>query len=356
MLVCARSLAVLVLSLAVAPSLPAQEVRSDTLFTVEKYLDFEQVADPQISPDGSQVIYARRYVDKLADRWESALWIMGADGSRNRFLVRGSSPRWSPDGTRIAYLAEGQPRGAQIHVRWMDAEGATTQVSRLTDPVADIQWSPDGNWIGFSMTVPMTSTWKIDMPSAPTGATWTKAPRHVESLHYRQDRRGFTEPGFTHLFVIPSEGGTPRQVTSGKWSVGARFDLLSQGAGWSWTPDGRTIVFDGMRDSTRADMNYRQSNVYAVDVATGSIRQLTPSRGTWSSPVVSPGGRLVAFSGYADTSRASYHADDVWVMNLDGSGIRNLTPALDSDPSTLRWSRDGSGIYFSVGDRGTANV
>jgi dipeptidyl aminopeptidase/acylaminoacyl peptidase len=351
-----RRAVALVAALWLAPFLPAQETRSDTLFTVEKYLDYEQVADPQISPDGSQIIYTRRYVDKLADRWESALWIMGSDGSRNRFLVRGSSPRWSADGTRIAYLADGQPRGTQIHVRWMDAEGATTQVSRLTDPVGDIQWSPDGKWIGFSMTVPATSTWKIDMPSPPSGATWTKAPRHVESLHYRQDRRGFTEPGFTHLFVIPAEGGTPRQVTSGKWSVGARFDGLASGVGWSWTTDGRRIVFDGLRDSTGADMNYRHSNVYSVDVATGSIRQLTPSRGTWSAPVVSPDGRFIAFTGYTDTLRASYRADDVWVMSLDGSGMRNITPALDRDPSILRWARDGSGVYFSVGDRGTSNV
>jgi dipeptidyl aminopeptidase/acylaminoacyl peptidase len=85
------------------------------------------VGNPQVSPDGRQIIYTRRWVDKMNDRWESSLWIMNADGGRNRFLADGSSARWSPDGTRIAFLREGEPRGTQIFVRWMDAEGATSR-------------------------------------------------------------------------------------------------------------------------------------------------------------------------------------------------------------------------------------
>src|SRR5687768_15169675 len=168
MLVRLRSLAVVSLGLSLAPALPAQEVRSDTLFTVEKYLDYEQVADPQISPDGSQVIYTRRYVDKLADRWESALWLVNADGSKNRFLLKGSNARWSPDGTRIVFQADGEPIGTQIFVRWMDAEGATSQITRVSDPTGDIKWSADGKSITFSMFVPSKNELKIDMPAAPS--------------------------------------------------------------------------------------------------------------------------------------------------------------------------------------------
>src|ERR687885_933498 len=108
MLLKSRPAAMLVtaaLSLAPTPAIVAQETRSDTLFTVEKYLDYEQVADPQISPDGTQIVYTRRYVDKLNDRWESALWIVNVDASRHRFLLKGSNARWSPDGTRILYTA-----------------------------------------------------------------------------------------------------------------------------------------------------------------------------------------------------------------------------------------------------------
>ena len=62
----------------------------------------------------------------MNDSRESSLWIMNVDGSRNQFLVDGSGARWSPTGDRIAYVAEGEPEGAQIWVRWMDAEGATS--------------------------------------------------------------------------------------------------------------------------------------------------------------------------------------------------------------------------------------
>ena len=114
---------VLMAALLVAPSVAtAQETASDTLLTVNHYLDWEQVADPQVSPAGAQIIYTRRWVNQVEDRWDSALWIMNADGSRNRFLVKGSSARWSPDGTRIAYFADGEPKGTQVFVRWMDAE------------------------------------------------------------------------------------------------------------------------------------------------------------------------------------------------------------------------------------------
>jgi dipeptidyl aminopeptidase/acylaminoacyl peptidase len=123
----------------------AQEVASDTLLTVDHYLDWEQVADPQISPDGAQVVYTRRWVNKVDDKWESALWIMNADGSHHRFLVKGSDARWSPDGTRILYLAEGEPKGTQVFVRWMDTEGASSQVTRVAEMPSVPKWAPAGN-------------------------------------------------------------------------------------------------------------------------------------------------------------------------------------------------------------------
>ena len=58
---------------------------------------------------------------------------MNADGSKNRFLVRGSGARWSPTGDRIVYTAQGEPRGSQIFVRYMDAEGATSQITRVDE-------------------------------------------------------------------------------------------------------------------------------------------------------------------------------------------------------------------------------
>jgi len=340
--------------LAAATLAGAQEKHSDTLLTVDHYLDFEQVGDPQISPDGKQIVYTRRYVNKIDDRWDSALWIMNADGSHNRMLGKGASPVWSPDGTRIAFLKEGEPRGTQIFVRYMDAEGATSQITRADESPSDVRWSPDGKWLGFSMFVSSPKTWKIDMPEAPKGAKWTPAPRYETSLHFKQDRVGFMESGRRHLFVAPADGGSPRQLTRGEWSVGSRFDALDGGVGYDWTPDSRSIVFDGFADST-SDMNYRSSYIYVVDVATAAMRRLTAQDGAWSGPAVSPDGRKIAYRGYTQV-KDSYHASELYLMNADGSGTQKITGDLDRDVGDVTWSPDGSGLYFTIDDHGTSNL
>src|SRR5260370_2820055 len=78
------------------PAARAQETASDTLLTVEHYLDWEQVADPRLSPDALQVVYTRRYVNRLEDKWESALWCMRAAGAKNRTPGQWPSARCSP--------------------------------------------------------------------------------------------------------------------------------------------------------------------------------------------------------------------------------------------------------------------
>jgi dipeptidyl aminopeptidase/acylaminoacyl peptidase len=342
----------------VAAALPAvgraQETASDSLLTVNHYLDWEQVAEPQLSPDGQQVVYTRRWVNKLEDKWESGLWLMNPDGSHARFLVKGAGARWSPDGTRLAYLADGEPAGTQVFVRWMDASGATTQVTHITNTPADLRWSPDGKTLAFAMLVPEKHDWQISMPAAPPNAKWTPAPRLVDRMHYRQDRRGFSEYGFVHLFLVPADGGTPRQLTTGDWSVGSRFDGQEGSVVYDWTPDGRTIVFDGFKDPA-ADYNYRNAHIYSVDVATRAVRQLTQRPGTWTNPTVSPDGKTIAFTG-ADSSRMSYRASELYVMGVDGSTPRKLSGTLDRDPGSVTWAPDGTGLYFAVGDRGTSNV
>src|ERR1041384_5345763 len=80
--------------------IPTTRANGKDKLSLDLFLDWEYVAAPQLSPDGSQIIYTRRWTDKINDKFESEVWIMNADGSKNRFLVKGNAPQWSPDGKR----------------------------------------------------------------------------------------------------------------------------------------------------------------------------------------------------------------------------------------------------------------
>jgi dipeptidyl aminopeptidase/acylaminoacyl peptidase len=335
-------------------AVPAPERAHADSLVVPDYLDFEEVSDPQISPDGARVLYTREWVDPQRDEHASAVWIVDADGGHNRFLTEGSNARWSPDGERILFIDKDDNGKPQIFVRWMDSAGTKTQVTRVDFTPYAPEWSPDGTQIAFVGIVPAEEPWEIDMPKPPEGAKWTEAPRIVDRLHYRQDRVGYRDPGFSHLFVVPADAGTPRQVTHGEWHVGARFDGLFFGAGYDWMPDGKTIVFDGLKD-VEGDFLYQRSQIYAVDTTTGDLRQLTDEEGYWAEPTVAPDGERIAYVGYPASS-ATYTMPRLYVMASDGSDSRLLTGNFERSPDTPIWAENGRGIYFTAEDQGYGNV
>ncbi len=323
----------------------AQQPAADRL-ALAQYLDWEDVRSPQLSPDGTQILFTRRWIDKINDRWESSIWQMNADGAHQRELVRGSDVQWSPDGTRIAYIARGEPSGQQIFVRWMDAEGGTTQISHLTESPSDLQWAPDGKAIAFAMNVPVRDTaLRIHMPSAPKGAKWTAPPKIVTRLNYRRDRIGFTDESYRHIFVLPANGGTARQLTTGDWDD----------AGPAWSSDGKWIAFSSLRVPDAED-RFRQSNIYAVNVASSAVTQLTHRAGTSRSPVYSPDGRSIAFLAADSVDHSAWAETTLWMMNADGTNPHSVSGTLDRPISGVMWASDNGGVYFTVDDAGSKNL
>jgi dipeptidyl aminopeptidase/acylaminoacyl peptidase len=344
----ARLTLALVALLLSVPQAAASQAATQDRIQVEDWLDWERVRDPQISPDGSRVLYTRERVDKINDSWEGAVWMIDSDGSRNRFLVEGSSPRWAPDGTRIAYTASDDEGRTQIFVRWMDDEGAVSQVTHLTqDGPTGIVWAPDGTRIAFSMRIPpeepTSDLWEVSLPR-PAGAAWTPDPRIVESLVFRQDGVGWVDEGYRHLFVVDAEGGTPRQVTEGEYDHGTP----------AWTTDGTGLLFDGLRIPD-AMYRWQESEIYRVDVATKEVSQLTSRRGPDRTPVPSPDGRYIAYVGN-DTTGTDYIESALYVMEADGSNPRDLTSSMDRSPRGHFWAPDGRGVYFNLPADGRANV
>ena len=333
----ALSAACFALSTAVAGAAAQQRL------ALERYLEMETVSNPQISPGGAHIVYTRGWVDKIDDRRASSLWIMNADGSRNRALTDGGGARWSPDGTRILFTAAGERHGTQLFVRWMDAEGATSQVTRMQNAPSSPRWSPDGRSIAFTSRVDDQADFAgVRLPARPDGASWTAEPKVVERARYKRDRRGYVDTGWTHIFVVPADGGTPRQLTTGAWDHG----------GISWSPDGAEIYFVSYRapDWDRPE-NWQESEIYAVGVQSGDIRRLTERRGPDSGPVPSPDGRLIAYTA-GDEHRDTYRNQKIYVMNSNGSGKRLISGDYDRQSGGLQWAPDGTGLYFNVSREG----
>src|SRR5262249_10550044 len=93
------------------------------LLDKETFMNMESVGNPEISPDGKQIIFTRTWVDKVKDQYRSNLWIVDVDGSRVRELTSGTrndtSPVWSPDGKRVAFLSD-RDGANQLSVMWLD--------------------------------------------------------------------------------------------------------------------------------------------------------------------------------------------------------------------------------------------
>ena len=321
----------------------ASRATAQQRLSLDRYMEMENVSNPQISPDGARIVYAKGWIDKRNDRRESALWMMNADGSRKRRLVDGGGGRWSPDGARILYTAPGDPDGSQLYVRWMDAEGLSTQITRLENGPSNPRWSPDGTWIAFTSRVSDRADFAgVDLPDRPDGAEWEREPKVVERPAYKRDGIGYVDTGWTHVFVVSADGGTPRQLTDGDWNHSSI----------EWSPDGAEIYFTSFRheDADRPE-HWQESEIYAVSIASGEIRRLTNRRGPDSAPMPSPDGSLIAYTGI-DAHDDTYRNQQIHVMNRDGSGSRVISGDYDRQVGPMTWAPDGGGLYFNVSRNG----
>jgi dipeptidyl aminopeptidase/acylaminoacyl peptidase len=316
-------------------------------FSALDIFELEYASDPRISPDGRQVVYARQSNDIMTDRTRSNLWIVDSDGNNHRPLLSSradySAPRWSPDGTRIAYLSDFEG-SQQLYVRWMDT-GQTALVTNLQKSPQALAWSPDGKSLAFSMQVPAKTEPLANPPAKPDGAEWAEPVKVIERVLYRYDGTGYLEPGYSHVFVVPADGGTPRQLTSGDFNHGGAL---------SFTPDGSAIIFSANRQKDW-EHDPRETDVYSISVANGELTQLTDRAGPDGQPVVSPDGHLIAYVGFDERQRG-YENSVLYVMDRDGSNARALTTDFDRAVGDPQWNGNSNGIFVSYDDYGMRRI
>lgn len=316
-------------------------------FAPEDVFSLAWASDPQVSPDGSFVVYTHNFMDIMEDRRRSNLWRIDVDGENARPLTTGAvndrGARIAPDNERVAYLSS-DGRGVQVFVRWMSS-GETLQVTRLDRAPRNLAWSPDGKWLAFAMLVPSRPPTMGTLPARPEGANWAKPPEIVQRAVFRADGAGRLPHGYTHLFVVSANGGAPRQLTSGDHNHGGSI---------AWSPDSESLYFSGNRNED-AELNPSNSEIYRVGLDGGDIEAVTERDGPDNSVAISPDGKMLAWTGYDDRVR-SYQVTHLYVMNSDGSERRQLLPDLDRDVSRPHWSADGKGLYFVYEDRGLTRL
>lgn len=326
----------------------AGSAQSRKVLDKSTFYDMESVTGPAISPDGKLIVFTRSFVDKLKDQYRRSLWITTVDGSRIRELTGDTysarNPVWSPDGTRIAFIADRDGTN-QLFVLFVD-KGEIAQLTHLDREPADLHWSPDGKRILFSTLVPDNdSALPIKLPELPKGAQPAKPATVIDRISWAEDGIGPLPKGKEQIFVVDAVlGGTPQRLTDGKYSYETP----------EWSSDGSKIYVSCI---PKDDPEFERGNseIFVVDLKSGAMTPLTDRVGPDNNPKPSPDGKRIAYTGF-DHQKLSFHLSSLYVMDADGTNKKLWVGNLPSSPAGLTWAKDGSGLYYMMEERGSANL
>ena len=337
------------------------------LITAPDLYSFHWLADPQISPDGSAIIYTYVSVTPKHDGYESSLWIVATSGGAPRQITAGShdsGARWSPDGRRIAFLRatekDGKPEPAQIFILRMDG-GEARQLTNLAKGASAPEWSPDGHTIAFSSTTdPKDADHKDEEKSD---------VRVITRAAYRLNGAGYFDTKHpTHVWTVQAPeiiagAEKAKQLTSGPYSERVA----------AWARDGSRVYFLSDRD---LEPYYRpqSGDLYSISVSGGEPQRVLHLDGMMRSVSLDPSGTRAAFVGAINGNPIrSYSEPDLWIASLDGHATpKNLTANYDYDigsgvggdqapprggsQNTPFWSKDGRFIFVIAAEEGRANL
>ena len=317
------------------------------LFHPMDVFELEWANDPQVSPNGNTVIYVRQSNDIMKDRTRARLWQINSDGSNHKPLLteqtNTSSPRWSPDGKKVAYVSS-KGGSRQIHVLWVDS-GTAGVITQIQEPPSSLSWSPDGKWLAFTMSVKSSTMPIAERRPMPDGASWAQEPITVTTARYQYDGQGIVEPAYRHVFVVPADGGTARQLTEGNYNHHGSL---------AWSKDSQQIYFSAYR-SDEWELVSGESDIYAVDISSQELTQITNEPGAETSPVLSNNGKLLAFN-HKLRRPLAYTPEHIAVMDLSKKKIRLLTKKLDGDAYDFIWSANDESLYFAYQERGLQKI
>jgi len=309
--------------------------------------NMELVSDPQISPDGTKIVFVRNFKDVMTDRNLSNLWISNYDGSNMRPLTTGNqndfSPIWSHDGKKIVFKSNKEDNKMKLYMMWIDTK-ETMPLTNLPQSPAQVAWSNNDKYIAFNMFVPKAKASIVKMPAKPEGAKWNTPPTYIDDMNYRGDGQGYLKPGNMQLFTLSTDGGSPRQLTFENFDHGAPI----------WSKDDKSLYFSANFHKDE-ELEPNDSEIHQINIASGKIKTLTKRYGPDQSPRLSPDGSKIAYTGY-DDSYQGYQVTKLYVMNNDGSNSKIISKDFDRDIVNINWDSEGNGIYFQYDDKGDTKI
>ena len=342
---------------------PSQIIPSDGVMTPEAMHELGYISDPQMSPDGSTILYGITYTSIEKNAACRNLWICNADGSGKRQLTRyaGSvnSARWSKDGSSVFFLQGGQLWMAPYKSGKL---GKKVQLTDVAEGVSDYKISPDEANVLYVSSVPGPVSAPKD-----TYADLDKADAYVTSqLMYRHWDHWVTETPRTYV----------ASMGNGVITKDNSFDILGSEEGielpgdpfggaeqLDWAPDSRHIAYS-CRKKTGIEYAFSTNScIYIYDIVTGETVAVTTEGGYDTDPVWSPDGRHLA---WISMERDGYEADlqrlmvaDIEILPAEEDGqnfglafgnIRRFASDLDADVSGIFWTSGSEIIAPAVAD------
>ena len=307
--------------------------------------EIEYASDPQISPSGDRVLYLRNFKDIMTDRNLSNIWLVNFDGSASRPITTGNkndfSPRWSNSGDRFIYKSN-VDGSTQLYMYDINTS-STQKLTNMQSSIGNVIWSDDDRYLLFTSFVEKTDNKLIQMPKKPKGAKWNEPPIEIDDMVYRYDGGGFRRPGSTQIFVLSSEGGTPRQLS----------ELNKNIRSIEWMSNDKVLFSANL--SENSDFEPSNSDIYSLDVPSGEIKKLTERFGPDYAPKVSPDKKYIAYLGY-DDKFLGYQQNSLYVMDANGDNIKLVSDGFDRNISNINWKEDGKGLYFQYDNEGMTKI
>ncbi|MBP5688961.1 MAG: S9 family peptidase, partial [Muribaculaceae bacterium] len=329
----------------------------DGQFTPEVLLALGRVSDPQVSPDGTRILFNVNYQNIEENKGNSDIWVMDIDGKTPPVNITNTPSSennavWINDGAMIAFLyCDPKKEDAKTQVWVMKPDGSGRKpVSELENGVDGFVISPDGNKIvmisnvKYGKTLPTDYYPELDKAKA----------RIIDDMMYKHWDQWVTE--VPHPFVADFTGNVvkdPKDILEG---TQYESPMLPWGGieSFAWTADSKQLIYTCRKKTGKEYAFSTNSDLYLYDLASGkTIKNLTEGlMGYDTNPRVF--NDKVAFLSMAQDG---YEADKNRIMLLDLKGDSakavDLTVNWDYSADDIAWAPDGKHIYFLAPHMGT---